>query len=233
MAGAVEIRRGLRAGLPIALGYLPVAVTYGLLARQAGLSPLAATAMSVFVYAGASQFMAVKMLAAGLPVAQIILAAFILNFRHFLMSASLSRNLKPAPPRPALLAYGVTDETFVAGSLSLGEEGFTSASFLAMAVLAYLSWAAGSLAGALFGALIPASLASAMGVGLYAMFTALLVPSLKKNWRGAVVAGWSAALALALWLAFPGFAEGWRIILATLAASACGLVLPRRREDRG
>ena len=230
MAGAAEIRRGLRAGVPIALGYLPVAVTYGLLARQAGLSPLEITGMSLFVYAGASQFMAVKMLAAGSPAVQIILATFILNFRHFLMSASLSQKLTPGPPRPTLLAYWVTDESFVTGSLSLGKEGFTSTSFLAMAALAYASWAAGSLAGALFGALIPATLASAMGVGLYAMFTALLVPSLKTNGRGAAVAGLSAAVSLGLWLAFPRFAEGWRIILATLAASACGLALPRRRE---
>jgi 4-azaleucine resistance transporter AzlC len=232
MAGSAEIRRGLRAGVPIALGYLPVAVTYGLLARQTGLSPLEVTGMSLFVYAGASQFMAVKMLAAGLPVAQIILAAFILNFRHFLMSASLSQSLKPAPRWPALLAYWVTDESFVTGSLSLGQEGFTSASFLAMAALAYVSWAAGSLAGALFGALIPAALASAMGVGLYAMFIALLVPSLKTNWRGAVVAGLAAAASLGLWLAFPRFAEGWRIILATLGASACGLFLRREEAPR-
>jgi 4-azaleucine resistance transporter AzlC len=231
MAGSAEVRRGLRAGVPIALGYLPVAVTYGLLARQAGLSPLEVTGMSLLVYAGASQFMAVKMLAASLPVAQIVLAAFILNFRHFLMSASLSQSLKPVPRRPALLAYWVTDESFVTGSLSLGQEGFTSTSFLAMAALAYVAWAAGSLAGALFGALIPAGLASAMGVGLYAMFIALLVPSLKTNWRGAAVAGLAAAVSLALWLAFPRFAEGWRIILATLGASACGLALPRRREE--
>jgi len=70
-----------------------------------------------------------------------------------------------------------------------------------------------------------------MGVGLYALFIALLVPSLKTNWRGAAVAGLAAAVSLALWLAFPRFAEGWRIILATLGASACGLALPRRREE--
>jgi len=229
MRTAEEIRRGLRAGLPIALGYLPVAVTYGLLARQAGLSPFQAAGMSLFVYAGASQFMAVKMLAAGIHGAQIVLAAFILNFRHFLMSASLSQALPTR--RPALLAYGITDETFVAGSLALRDAGFTSVSFLAMAVLAYLSWAAGSLAGALFGALIPPGLASAMGVGLYAMFIALLVPSLKTNWRGAAVAGCSALTALGLWLLFPRFPEGWRIILATLGASALGLLLPRDRRQ--
>jgi 4-azaleucine resistance transporter AzlC len=202
-------------------------VTYGLLSRQAGLTPLEATGMSLLVYAGASQFMAVKMLAAGSPAVQIILATFILNFRHFLMSASLSQKLAAGPPRPTLLAYWVTDETFVAGGLGLGDPSFTSASFLVMALSAYLAWAAGSLAGALFGALIPAALADAMGVGLYAMFIALLVPSVRGNWRGAFVALASALISLGLWRALPSLAEGWRIVLATLAAASLGLLLPR------
>jgi 4-azaleucine resistance transporter AzlC len=228
MPAGVEIRRGLRAGLPIALGYLPVAVTYGLLSRQAGLSPLEATGMSLFVYAGASQFMAVKMLAAGSPALQIVLATFILNFRHFLMSASLSQKLAAGPPRPTLLAYWVTDETFVAGGLGLADPSFTSVSFLVMAIMAYLAWAGGSLAGALFGTLIPVVLANAMGVGLYAMFIALLVPSARGNWRGAVVAGASALISLGLWRGLPSLAEGWRIVLATLASASLGLLLPRR-----
>jgi 4-azaleucine resistance transporter AzlC len=228
MTGA-EIRRGLRAGLPIALGYLPVAVTYGLLSRQAGLSPLEATGMSLLVYAGASQFMAVQMLSGGAPAVQIILATFILNLRHFLMSASLSQKLAAGPPRPTLLAYWVTDETFVAGGLGLADASFTSLSFLAMGLLAYLAWAGGSLAGALFGALIPASLAEAMGVGLYALFIALLVPSARGNRRGALVAAASALVAFGLWRALPSLAEGWRIVLATLAAASLGLLLPRRQ----
>jgi 4-azaleucine resistance transporter AzlC len=229
MPAGAEIRRGLKAGLPIALGYLPVAVTYGLLSRQAGLSPLEATGMSLLVYAGASQFMAVKMLAAGSSASQIILATFILNFRHFLMSASLSQRMAPPPPRSTLLAYWVTDETFVAGSLGFGDPSFTSISFLVMALMAYLAWASGSLAGALFGALIPEALAEAMGVGLYAMFIALLVPSARGHWRGALVALASALISLGFWRLLPSLAEGWRIVAATLAASSLGLLLSRHK----
>src|SRR5699024_3646124 len=83
------IQRGFIAGIPLILGYLPVAVTFGVLAKQSGMSMTELTFMSLFVYAGASQFMGVSMIAGGVGAIEIIIATFVLNFRHFVLSLSL------------------------------------------------------------------------------------------------------------------------------------------------
>ena len=221
-----RIRWGLSNGLPIALGYLPVAITFGILARQSGLSAAAVTGMSAWVYAGASQFLAVRMIASGVSFREIVLATFILNFRHFLMSTALARKLEVSKPTAAVLSYGVTDETFVVASVHASPEGLTALSFLTMALMAYLAWLSGSFAGAVFADLIPVTIVNGMGIGLYALFIALLVPSARKTWQFALVAVTSALVAWALSKLLPDLSEGWSLIAATLGVSALGIVLP-------
>lgn len=113
---------GCRSGLPIAIGYLPIALAFGVLARTAGLSAGEATAMSALVFAGASQFMAINLISGGASAATIILATFVVNFRHFVMSASLSRRLVLRWWEAALVGFGLTDETFVVNSLARPDE---------------------------------------------------------------------------------------------------------------
>ncbi len=248
-----ELWRGLRAGLPVAAGYLPVAVAYGLLARQAGLTAAQALGMSAWVYAGASQFAALNLIGAGVPPAQIILATFLLNLRHLLMSTSLLHRLQARRAAGVLMAYGVTDETFVVaslGSLSRPAAGAAAASgrsslpaapgaasaipaagFLALIVLVYLAWSAGTLAGALLAGAVPAHLAASLGIGLYAMFIGLLVPTIRAEWRKGAIALGSALISWSLFRWAPAVSSGWRIIIATLAGSAAGLLLVRPEED--
>ena len=88
-AAGSDLLRGVRAGVPVAVGYVPMAVAFGVLAAQTGLSFSQAAAMSVFVYAGASQFAALGLLSAGASALSIVLATLVLNFRHFLMSMAL------------------------------------------------------------------------------------------------------------------------------------------------
>ena len=117
-----ELLRGARAAIPIAVGYVPVAIAFGILARQAGFSALQSLGMSAIVYAGASQFASLPLVAGGASPVAIALATLVLNFRHFLMSASLVQKL---PTRaPAGLGLGVTDETFV---VAMAEERLTTA----------------------------------------------------------------------------------------------------------
>src|SRR5699024_6281116 len=87
-------QRGLQAGFPIILGYIPVAITFGVLAAQGGLSLIQLTMMSALVYAGASQFMGVNMIVAGSAAVEIIVATLVLNFRHFIMSLSFMNDVK-------------------------------------------------------------------------------------------------------------------------------------------
>jgi len=220
------IRWGLSNGLPIALGYLPVALTFGILGRQAGLSVAAVTGMSAWVYAGASQFLAVKMIASGVGAVQIILATLILNFRHFLMSTVLSRRIEGAKNGTSLLSYWVTDETFVVASVHARPEGLTALGFFIMAIMAYLAWVSGSFLGGVFADLIPVRIVDGMGIGLYALFIALLVPSARKHWQFALVAAATALCAWGLSRLAPGLSEGWTLIVATLGVSAAGTIFP-------
>jgi 4-azaleucine resistance transporter AzlC len=231
MRGAKAVRWGFANGLPIALGYLPVAVTFGILARQSGLSTGAAAAMSAWVYAGASQFLAIRMVAAGVSSSEIVLATLILNFRHFLMSTALARRIEVDKPKAAVLSYWVTDEAFVVATVHADPGDPSALGFFVMAVTAYLSWLTGTCLGAVFADFIPVRIVNGMGIGLYALFIALLVPSARKAWQFAAVAGASALTAWALLRLLPGMSEGWALIAATLGVSALGTLLPDAENE--
>ncbi len=218
--------RGVRAGLPVAVGYVPMAMAFGVLASHTGLSFAQAASMSAFVYAGASQFASLGLLAGGASALAIVLATLVLNFRHFLMRVALSRRLPAARGRqlrawaaPLALGFGITDETFVVSSL---DDALTPPYFLGLIATAYLAWLSGTLIGAGFSSLIPAVVARGMGVALYAMFIAILVPGVKKAWINGVVAAAGALLAWGVAALVPAIPPGWRIVIAILVASALG-----------
>ncbi len=226
--------RGIRAGLPVAVGYVPMAMAFGVLARQTDLSFFQAGAMSFFVYAGASQFASLGLLATGASALAIVLATLVLNFRHFLMSVALSRRLplrrdgRPAARVvPLVLAFGITDETFVVACL---DERLTTRFFLGLILTVYLAWFSGTLIGAGFSSLIPPVIARGMGVALYAMFIAILLPGVKKSWVNGAVAAAGGLLAWGAGAAFPGIPAGWRIVIAIVAASGLGALLGGQDE---
>src|SRR5699024_4971237 len=111
-------RHGFSVGLPIVIGYLPIALAYGVLAKQSGMTLLELTLMSVMVFAGASQFMGANMIAVGAGAIEIIVATFVLNFRHFVMSLSFMNILRPLRMNSKIpLALGLTDESFAVSTL--------------------------------------------------------------------------------------------------------------------
>ena len=124
--GVFHTKRGVKAGiiasLPIAIGYIPIAITFGIIAQAAGLDFMQTLAMSIFIFAGASQFIGVNLIITGIPFIEIVLATFILNFRHFLMSSSLMTKLAPIRKRVLfVIGFGVTDETFALASMQSGK----------------------------------------------------------------------------------------------------------------
>jgi 4-azaleucine resistance transporter AzlC len=201
-------------------------MTFGVLARQAGLSTVQGVGMSMWVYAGASQFLGLQMIATGATISEIVLATFILNFRHFLMSTALAQRLRPRGAITFLLAHGVTDETFVVAGIEDDRRPLGVPAFGGLALAAHLAWVGGTLAGGLLVALIPARFVDGMAIGLYALFIALLVPSARSNWRAAATAAVSALGAWALRKWAPGLPGGWVLILATLGVSALATLLP-------
>src|SRR5690625_3920530 len=113
----IQIRDGFIAASPIIVGYLPIAIAYGVLAKQAGMNVLELTGMSVFVYAGAAQFMGAGMIGMGVSALEIIIATFVLNFRHFVMSLSFINQIKGYTMKWKLpLSTLLTDETFSVAS---------------------------------------------------------------------------------------------------------------------
>ncbi|GAA5416728.1 inner membrane protein YgaZ [Paraliobacillus ryukyuensis] len=228
------MRSGLAAGVPITLGYFPIAITYGVLASQSGISLLELTAMSILVYAGAAQFMGTNMFAIGAGGIEIVFATFVLNFRHFVMSLSFANRTKGITNSWKLpLSLGLTDESFSVASLHTekAKQEHSSYFYGALMIAAYASWIIGSFIGGVLGDVIPSSLSQSMGIALYAMFIALLIPSVKNE----VKYGFIALIAMIcnyVFTYYVALAEGWAIVCSTLLASFIGMMIMRRSEGK-
>jgi 4-azaleucine resistance transporter AzlC len=217
--------RGVQSGLPIALGYFPIAIAFGALAGQAYLNWWEAALMSLLVFAGASQFVGVSMLLNGAGAIQIITTTFFLNLRHLIMSLSVNDQMRHFPAAwKNFLSFFITDETFALLTLGdqTGVENRTPAYMAGLMLTAYLGWVTGSAAGGLGAEFIPPQITTAMTVGLYGLFIGLLVPSARKSSGFALIAGMGMLLNWALGYVMD---SGWAIVLATVLAAGLGIPL--------
>jgi len=211
------------------LGYIPIGFAYGVLAQKAGLSIWHALAMSVFVYAGSSQFIAVSLFSAGVSPLSVIITTFICNLRHMLMSAALSPHFKGwSKLEQAVFAYELTDESFGVHTLSFKEEDPGKPEIYAVNIIAQVSWVLGSWLGCTMGGLIPTVEPYGLDYALAAMFIALLVLAISDRIQAAVavVAG---ILSLVFMLA--GL-DQWHVILATVIGATFGLVVEECTRTR-
>lgn len=219
-----ELQTGLIAGLPVALGYIPIAIAFGLLAENSGLSRMAAMLMSFMVYAGASQFMGVNLLALGAASGEIILTIFILNLRHFLMSAVVAQRLPTSVSTiwRAVLAFGITDETFAVATLNTHVTG-SRYYLLGLNFIAFSAWNIGTWLGFVVAGRLPVVVQSSMGIALYAMFMGLLIPSCKRS-RAALTVAVLAAILHCLAVNFLGdwLTGGGALVIAAVTAAAIG-----------
>jgi 4-azaleucine resistance transporter AzlC len=220
---------GCKSGIPIAIGYVPIAIAFGLLAKSVGVLDHITILLSLFVFAGASQFMAVQMVASGVYVSEIIFTTFILNLRHFLMTASLGQRLEPITyPWRFLLSFGVTDETFSVSSLQ--KTPVISKKFqFGLNLIAYSFWNIGTLVGLFLSSSIPTAVQQSMGIALYAMFIGLLMPSIRESYKILVVV-LVAVMVQVLFTSVDWFSNGWRIILATICRAGAGALLFREEQ---
>ncbi|ADL12651.1 AzlC family ABC transporter permease [Acetohalobium arabaticum] len=225
---------GIKEGIPIALGYIPIAITFGLVAESAGINKQISILMSLLVFAGASQFVAVNLLAVGSGVGEVILTTFIVNLRHLLMAASISQRFRDNVSKGwrALLAFGITDETFSLASLR-SEEKLSTSFMLGLNLISYLSWVAGTGIGVFVGAELPSAIQASMGIALYAMFIGLLVPSLQKSYSVVGVVIFAVVInSLLNWLSvFSSISDGWKIVITTILAAFLGAVLFPKEES--
>ncbi|SJZ94672.1 AzlC family ABC transporter permease [Selenihalanaerobacter shriftii] len=221
----LSFKAGVKAGVPIALGYIPIAITFGLVAKSTGVPDYISIMMSLLVFAGASQFVAVNLLALSTGHWQIIVTTLIVNLRHFLMSASMAQRIKKNTPKGlrALLAFGITDETFSIASLR-PENELSFHFVLGLNLVSYSSWVLGTAGGVFLGMGLPQTLQTSMGIALYAMFIGILVPNLKKSYAILIVSLITVVINTFLsWTSFfSSISTGWRVVITTILASALG-----------
>lgn len=209
--------RGLAPAVPVVMGYLPIGFAYGVLAINGGLTVFETVAMSVIVYAGSAQLMAVSLFEAGINPFSIIATTFIVNLRHLLMSASLASYLERwRKGEVAAFCYELTDESFGVHSLRFERGETAPRQTLSINLTCQLAWIAGTVLGALAGGLIRDVKPFALDYALPAMFIALLVLQIK-NRLHLLAALAAAALSLFFWL---GGVTQWNVILATILAAA-------------
>jgi 4-azaleucine resistance transporter AzlC len=211
---------GANQALPIVLGYVPIGIAYGILAQKAGISPANTLLMSVIVFAGSSQLIAVGLFAAGVPPLSIILTTFVVNLRHMLMSAAVAPYLKRwRKVELAAFAYEMTDETFAVHSARFASYGPNKAEVFTTNIIAQSAWVLGTWLGIMVGGLIRDPKPLALDYALPAMFIALLVMQIKDRVQIAV-ALLTGILAVGLLLAG---VNQWNVMLATLVGATLGV----------
>ncbi len=223
-----SLRDGVGAAWPVYIGYAPIGLAFGVLAQKAGLGPFHVGLMSLLVFAGSAQFIAVSMLAAGAGASAVVTTTFVVNLRHLLMSSSLAPHLNQAGRgRIFLFAHGVTDESFAVNHARFSQGGWHWRPAMVVNQSTCVVWIAATMTGAWAGRFIPKG-ALGMDYALIAMFLCLLVFQLRgrRHW---VTAGLSGSLAVAISLWLPGNAY---VILATLLAATLGMLATRGGKDR-
>lgn len=217
-----EFFKGIRDTFPLLLGAFPFGLIYGALAYSAGLSSAAVLAMSAIVFAGSSQFIAVGLVAAGAPVAIIILTTFVVNLRHMLYSAALLPWLKKYSQKWRLvLAFFLTDETFAvaAGRWRITDDSPHKHWYqLGSSVAMYLNWQFWTAVGLVLGSRIPDARAWGLDVAMIVTFIGMTIPYIKNRPMVTAVLT-SAAVSLLTWQ----FPYKLGLILAAVSGIAAGL----------
>ncbi len=210
--------------MPIGLGYFAVSFAFGLFAAKGGLSALDSTIVSITNLTSAGQFAGVQLIFLHRPLFEIALTTLLINLRYMLMSLSLSQKINPKAGILSRLAisYGITDEVY---AVAISRQGNLSTRYmLSLISLPVIGWTLGTLSGALVGNVLPESLQSALGITLYAMFVAIVMPVLRQSRPVARVVAIAVGISTLIQYLpqFSLFRGGWQIILSTVLAAAAG-----------
>jgi len=213
---------GLIKATPIVLGYIPIGLTFGVLAQKAGLSTFNTLMMSLLVYAGSSQLVAAGLFAAGAPTASIILTTFVVNLRHLLLSAAIAPFLKRwGKGELAAFAYQLTDETFALHAAEFPAGVPSKTEVFAINATAQASWLVGTALGAGLGQVIAEVEPFGLDYVLPALFIALIVLQIEKRTQIGVALLTGALSVVLLVLGV----EQWHVIIATVIGATLGVFL--------
>lgn len=219
--------KGVRHGIPIALGYLSVSFTFGMKAVADGLSAGQALLISMTNLTSAGQFAALPLMAGGAALIEMALTQLVINLRYALMSLSLSQRLDGSMTtlHRLLFAFANTDEIFAVASSQPDKVG--RAYLYGLMAMPYVGWTAGTLLGAMAGQLLPAFLRSALGVAIYGMFLAIILPPARRERpvRAVVLIAVGLSLCFRYLPVLNQLSGGFVIIICAVTASAIGAAL--------
>ena len=227
-------RRGVRDGMPIALGYFAVAFSLGIVAKKAGLDPVQGFISSMLNHASAGEYAEFTVIMANAPYVEMAFVILITNIRYLLMSCALSQRFAPDTPgiHRFLVGFGITDEIF---GISIGRPGVVNPyyNYGAMAI-ALPGWSFGTAIGIVAGNVLPASIVSALSVALYGMFIAIIIPASKKNRivGGVVAVSFLVSFAVSKISLFDQMSDSMKISLLTVViAGAAAFLFPVKEGD--
>ena len=230
----LNYKKGLKDGIPIALGYLSVSFAFGVTAVSLGVPEFIALIISMTNLTSAGQLAGVVIIASLGTVAEIILTQLVINARYFLMSLTLTQKLdkKFTLLDRLLCSIGITDEIFAVAVMN--DKPVTRNYLLGLMTLPYLGWSCGTLLGAVLGGILPQIIVNALNIALYAMFIAIVVPTAMQNKKVIPVVIISVALSCAFTFipVLNNVNSGIVYVVSALIASIIGaLVFPIETND--
>ena len=222
--------KGIKDGIPICLGYLSVSFGFGILAVGLGLSILSAVGISLTNLTSAGQVAGVGIIAAGGSLLEMALTQFVINIRYSLMGISLSQKLDGSfnTFHRMVASFGITDEIF---AVAVSQKSVSPFYMYGLTVISALGWVSGTFLGAAAGNILPSSVSSAMGIVLYGMFLAIIIPPAKKE-KGVLAAVLTAAaLSIMFEFVLKSVSGGFAIIICSvISAAVCAVLFPVKDE---
>lgn len=230
-----EFQRGIKKGMPICLGYFPVSFTFGILAVKLGFTPFVATSMALTNMASAGQLNGVTRIVEGATFASLAITTLVVNLRYMLMSFSLTQKIERGMPwyKRCLIACGICDEMFVLASMEEKDVAFEF--YLGLMTMPIVGWTLGTLFGAVASSLFTPMLQGCMGMALYCMFIAIIVPEARKSRKVAAVS--ALAIVLSCIFTYVPYVNvlskgGWGMIIAAISAAAMGATIKEVKRRR-
>ncbi len=215
-------KKGLYHGIPIALGYLSVSFGFGIMSVRLGIGVLETVIISITNLTSAGQAAGVGIIAAGGGLVEMIMTQLVINLRYALMALSLSQKLdeKFNTPRRMIVAFGITDEIFAVSSVQNGK--IQPIYMYGLILISALGWSLGTLLGAAAGSILPQAITDAMGLVLYGMFLAIIIPPARESRSVLFVVAVAAVLSILFYYVFTAVSSGFAIIISAVGAALLG-----------
>ena len=226
-------KKGLYDGIPICLGYISVSFAFGLMATKSGLSILSSLIISMTNLTSAGQFAGLEIIKSNGTLIELTVAMFIINIRYMLMSLSLSQkvNTEIGTLKRLMMSFGITDEVFAVSMQQPGKITFTY--FMGLITLPWLGWSLGTFLGAFASYVLPELIRHSLGIAIYGMFLAIIIPPAKKSRPvlNVILIAVSISIILHITPFLKNLSGGWQIIISTVLASGIGAILYPKEDE--